>query len=511
MVNNALIVKRLEDAHIECANLRAFLRALIRLALELTGAAAGSVFIFDHGSSAAKSLEKVAMGSAEDDLKTIEEAEALARRRLSLSFSEAEPRCAPQAQWDSDLTVPLVHLDVPIGTICVRKTGGGQLQEQDEERLRALAREAPRLIKRMQFAEWMKGRGLELRLIGGSQAMIRIEHLVQRFSRSDCPVLISGETGTGKELIAHAIHFYSPRNNKPFVVVNCGAFASDDLLASELFGHAKGAFTDAKYDKPGKFELADGGTIFLDEVSCMKPAMQALLLRVLRYGEIQKVGDRAVKISVDVRVIAATNQDLKELSRKGYFREDLYSRLKGVEVGLPQLKDRKEDIPLLVKYFIEKYARKDKLMPRAISEQALSSLLSYDWPDNVAGLENAIHYALLISDSQEIQLRDLPAEIWSGRDASGYRGEDGSASIPRPAADCEAKRDFMPLADKLRQCERDYILQALESNNWNISRTAKVLGLTRQGLQKKMRRHRLREALPERRERPPATSVSGST
>jgi Nif-specific regulatory protein len=311
---------------------------------------------------------------------------------------------------------------------------------------------------------------------------------VEKIAVADCPVLILGESGTGKELIALLLHYYSRRRNKPNVVVNCGAFTSDTLLASELFGHVRGAFTDARAEKRGKFEIAHTGTIFLDEVSCMSQRMQVALLRTLRYGEVQKIGDDELRRKVDVRIVSASNQDLKELIKNNTFREDVYYRLRVAEIRMPPLRERNGDTQLLTEYFLEQYSRLDGLPLKGITTEAMAALLANQWPDNVAGLENAIRSALLISNNQ-IGLQDLPEHLRTIEHEPKSNGGNGHAeTISTPAP----PESLMPLFEELETHERNYIQQALRINGGNVSRTAKVLGITRQGLQKKIRSYGLK-------------------
>jgi len=244
-------------------------------------------------------------------------------------------------------------------------------------------------------------------IIGKSLKLINVLKLAAKVSSSDASILILGENGTGKEILARAIHNNSPRRNKPFIAINCGAIPAE-LLESELFGYESGAFTGATKTKPGKLELADGGTIFLDEIAEMSVNLQAKLLRVIQTKEIERLGGIESK-KIDVRFISATNKDLKKLIAEALFREDLYYRLKVVEIKLPSLRDRKEDIEELVKYFIEKYkGNKSNIL---ITDEALSILENYNWPGNIRELENVVQRAIILSDSNIIQKKDLPQEI----------------------------------------------------------------------------------------------------
>ena len=390
----------------------------------------------------------------------------------------------------SRLTIPVFNDDQVVGAVILESSESYDFNEEWRTTLEEAATEVACLRKRVLFSEWAKSRGYDLYLVGRSPAIKRIEELVEKISIADCPVLILGESGTGKELIAFLLHFYSRRRNKPNVVVNCGAFTSDTLLASELFGHVRGAFTDARAEKRGKFETAHTGTIFLDEVSCMSPRMQVALLRTLRYGEVQKIGDEELRRKVDARVISASNQDLKELIKSGSFREDVYYRLRVAEIRMPPLRERKGDIQLLTQYFLEQYSELDGLPRKSITTEAMRALLSHNWPDNVAGLENAIRSALLVSNDQ-IDLQDLPEHLRVSDYEPKPNGDNGHYEPTAPLANTSPEC-LMPLCKELKTHEKNYIRQALQINGWNVSRTAKVLGITRQGLQKKIRTYGLK-------------------
>ena len=248
-------------------------------------------------------------------------------------------------------------------------------------------------------------------IIGADEKMQLVYELISDLSASDCPVLVQGESGTGKELIANAIHEESRRAGRPFVTVNCGALP-EGVLESELFGHVRGAFTGAVRDRKGRFELADGGNLFLDEVAELAPNMQVKLLRVLQEGTFQRVGGEKT-IRVDVRVISATNYDLRERVRQGQFREDLFYRLCVVPINLPSLRERRNDIPLLLNHFLERFRRDQKGPIRGITPDALHFLIDYPWPGNIRELQNAIQYAFVKCKSDSIHIEHLPPEIFS--------------------------------------------------------------------------------------------------
>ncbi|MBD3290310.1 response regulator [candidate division KSB1 bacterium] len=300
-------------------------------------------------------------------------------------------------------------------------------------------------------------------LVGKSSAFEDVLKLTGRVAESDATVLIQGESGTGKELIARAIHYNSPRKNKPLITANCPSIP-DNLIESELFGHVKGAFTGALKDRSGKFELADGGTIFLDEIGDLREDLQAKLLRVLQEKEIERVGDSR-QIKVDVRVVAATNKLLFQLVQNGQFREDLYYRLNVVNITIPPLRDRKEDIPFLVDHFLHKYSKDERF---AITDEALRVLHEYDWRGNVRELENAIERASVIATSPVITPDLLPPMI---RDFS-----------PNNTSHSTENRS-------LDQIERQAIENALDKTAGNQTKAARLLNIPRHVLIYRMKKY----------------------
>jgi transcriptional regulator with GAF, ATPase, and Fis domain len=291
-------------------------------------------------------------------------------------------------------------------------------------------------------------------------------------------VLITGESGTGKELVARAIHRESSLRDKPFIKVNCAAI-SPELIESELFGHERGAFTGAAARKKGLFELADGGTIFLDEIGDMSLSAQAKVLRVLQSGELSRVGSET-SLKVDVRVLAATNRDLPAAVASGQFREDLYFRLAVVPLRTPPLRERAQDIPLLCKSFVAHIARENGLHEKPITPEAIEVLSGYAWPGNVRELRNVIERLVILSEDS-IGVGDLPEEIMA---------EVSRRDRPLPslgALDLPEAAKNLPLRELRDLVERQYVRAKLDENDWNISRTAQVLGLERTNLHKKMR------------------------
>jgi two-component system response regulator HydG len=302
-------------------------------------------------------------------------------------------------------------------------------------------------------------------IIGRSDAMEKLMETVAQVAPSDATVLLTGESGTGKELIAGAIHFNSLRKKEPFVKINCAAI-TETLLESELFGHEKGSFTGAERRKEGKFRQADGGSIFLDEVSEMSLAMQVKLLRVLQEREIVRVGGDEV-IKIDVRVIAATNRNLIEEVEKGNFREDLFYRLNVVSLNMPSLRERREDIPLLAQHFLRQFAEKNRKDIKGLTPQAMDSLLKYAWPGNIREVMNTIERAVVLSRAEYLDEEDLSL-INRNEPAIEY-----------------SNHGNMPLED----VERNTVLETLEAAAGNKSEAARRLGITRRTLHKKLKKY----------------------
>ena len=298
------------------------------------------------------------------------------------------------------------------------------------------------------------------RMVGRHPEMARIYQLITQIASTPTTVLITGESGTGKELVARAIHARSERHGQPFVAVNVAAIP-ETLVESELFGHEKGAFTGAHAKKLGRFELAHGGTVFLDEICTLRLDLQAKLLRVLQEREIERLGGIR-PVPVDVRILAATNVNLRSAVRARAFREDLYYRLNVVPIHVPPLRERREDIPALVEHFVRKIARECNRDVRGVSAGALEVLTRYDWPGNVRELENVLHRAVVLARSPVIHLQDVPLDVAMPETGSRL-GEDTGP----------------PLREAMEQFERQYILRVLEGTGWNVSRAARRLGVHR--------------------------------
>lgn len=337
------------------------------------------------------------------------------------------------------------------------------------------ALENNRLIKQNRFlAKALSDRFRYGNIIGKSKPMLKVYDLIEKVSHSRASVLITGPSGTGKELIAKAIHYGSPRKDLPFVSINCGAL-TETLLESELFGHEKGAFTGAVAMRKGRFEVADGGTLFLDEVGDMPAALQVKLLRVLQEMEFERVGGTKT-IKVDVRVISASNRNIKEDVAEGIFREDLFYRLNVINIEVPPLKERLDDIPLLVKHFIEKYRENASEKPVELSPEVWKIFYTYTWPGNVRQLENVIERAVILNPGRFITLDDLPEELV---------GAEAELDVDR----------FIPpntsLSQALETIEEKMIRRALERCANVQSHAAKTLGITKSLIQHKMKKYRI--------------------
>jgi transcriptional regulator with GAF, ATPase, and Fis domain len=313
-------------------------------------------------------------------------------------------------------------------------------------------------------------------IIGQSNKMKAVFRLVEKVADCDSTILITGETGTGKGLVARAVHQNSKRKNKPFIAINCGAIP-ENLLESELFGHVRGAFTGATTSKSGKFELADGGTIFLDEIGDMSPDLQVKVLKVLEEGEFEQVGGSKT-IQVNVRIIAATHRDLAEEVQKGNFRDDLFYRLYVIPLNLPSLRERRSDIPFLVSYFMGKSNRRNNREVRGITEDALELMVNYSWPGNVRELKNMVERMVVLKGEGQITAKDLPAEL-------------KTSSRSEAIGEIEISDEGICLNSAVTEFEKALILQSLEKTKWVKNKAAKLLHLNRTTLVEKIKRHQL--------------------
>jgi DNA-binding NtrC family response regulator len=338
------------------------------------------------------------------------------------------------------------------------------------------------LLENIYFRRELQGKYGFHNIIGKSRKMLEIYRTIAKVAMTDSTVLIYGQSGTGKELIARAIHFNSPRREKQFVPVDC-AVLSENLLESELFGHVKGSFTGAISTKPGLFEVADGGTVFLDEVGNISLSIQAKLLRVLQEGEFTPVGGTKAK-KVDIRLIAATNKELEKMIKEGNFREDLYYRLNIVPIYLPPLKERQEDISMLAMHFLKEYADETGKRVKTFTPEAIEKLMIYTWPGNVRELENVIERTVVMIDDEMVRPEHI---ILPGQKEKESLGD------YVPITSEELKEVKKKLREKVvEDIERTFVLNALERHNWNVTRAAEEVGMLRTNFQALMKKYNLR-------------------
>src|SRR5580692_4545101 len=334
--------------------------------------------------------------------------------------------------------------------------------------------------------------GARFGIIGSSQGIAELYAILERVADTPTTVLITGESGTGKELVARALHEHSSRKDKPFIKVNCAAIPKE-LIESELFGYERGAFTGAVTSKPGRFELANGGTLFLDEIGEIPVEMQVKLLRALQESEFERVGGIKT-IRVDVRLVAATNRDLKRLIASGNFREDLFYRLNVVPIRLPALRERTSDIPLLVEHFLVKFNERLRKKVEGVDREAMDLLVAYPWPGNIRELENVVERAVLFCDTQKLRAADLPPET---------RGALTTPQVPVTDAELQAAlasegglKEHVKVA--MNRLERELVGRALTQTNGNVTHAARLLKISRKGLQLKMKELGLREGASEK-------------
>jgi transcriptional regulator with PAS, ATPase and Fis domain len=411
-------------------------------------------------------------GSVHQPLATVAEEQLLRKIR----------EITPTASVDLDAAlrkIPLLH-EREIDQLCdLLEFGVDQIQAFHAE-LKAREREMTSITQELGERYRFEN------IVGNSRVMQQVFRLLEKIIESDSTVLIHGESGTGKELIARAIHYNGPRAKKAFVVQNCSAF-NDNLLESALFGHVKGSFTGAIKDKKGLFEIADGGTFFLDEVGDMSPALQVKLLRVLQEGTFTPVGGAETR-QVDVRLIAATHKDLQKMVERGEFREDLYYRINVIKVQVPPLRERIDDLPVLVEHFLRKHFRPrpsaGARRPPRFSTEAMQALARYPWPGNIRELENEIERCMVLGGD----LDELPEELLSQRVRDAAGAAPRSTSAASRAASYEAAGS---LKNAIEQLERDLIHQGLIRTHWNKSQLAKELGISRSNLITKVERYGL--------------------
>lgn len=380
------------------------------------------------------------------------------------------------------IVAPLIHLDNVLGVLEVINPSGRELfNDSDLDLLQLFANLAAAAVRRGQAYDRVRRDNLGLReslptpqIVGQSAPILNVIQLCRRVAPSNATALICGETGTGKELIARAIHDFSDRSDKPFIAINCAALP-ESLLESELFGHEKGAFTGATDLKMGRFELADGGTLFLDELGEMDQSIQVKLLRVLQEREFVRVGGTTT-VTCDVRVVTATNRDLKQEMEAGRFRSDLYYRLNVFPIQVPPLRDRIEDLPLLIDHFVSQVVPSLGIEAPQVDEQAIAALTAYNWPGNIRELRNIIERSALLATDGCISARHLPPEIASAG------GDTQATAQPPSAAD-----------SKLASQECALIFKALNDANWNQSAAARSLGIGRDHLRYRIKKYNIQK------------------
>ena len=382
------------------------------------------------------------------------------------------------------LCVPLTVFQRVIGCIYLDSTSvGSRFSEDHLQLMAAIAGISAVALDNARRVQWLEQENLRLTteisqdqsLVGDGARMKEVQALLAKVARADSTVLIGGESGTGKELLARALHRNSDRASKPFVAINCAAIP-EALLESDLFGHERGAFTGAATQKKGRLEVADGGVVFLDEIGELAPALQVKLLRVLQEREFERVGSTH-PIKVDIRLVAATNRDLVEGVRLGQFRQDLYYRLAVVKLTMPPLRERKEDIPMLTRHFVQKYSKRCKIKPKPVSREAMVALTNYDWPGNVRELENAIERALVLGASDEVLLEDLPESL---------------AEQEQPADISEGKYHA-----SVKELKKQLIVDAVVQTRGNYVEAAEILGVHPNYLHRLIRNLALKDALNE--------------
>ena len=377
------------------------------------------------------------------------------------------------------LCVPLVVFERIRGVLYVDSANPkARFDAEQLEWLSGIGGIAALVLDDLRRIQWLEGENSRLRaeiavdheMVGTGPALREVERFIGRVAPVDCTVLVQGESGTGKELVARAIHRNSPRRDRAFIAINCAAI-TDTLLESELFGYEKGAFTGAARQQKGKLEAADEGTLFLDEVGELAPLLQAKLLRVLQEREFERVGGTH-PIRVNIRLIAATNRDLKAAIQAGTFRQDLYYRLNVVSLTTPPLRQRREDIPLLASHFVQMHARKARRQVRGVSEAALAHLMQYDWPGNIRELENAIERAVVLGSSDWVLREDLPEDLVETGAAAGTIYH-----------------------DVVKESKKDLIVKAVQQAGGNYTEAAKILGIHPNYLHRLIRNFNLKAAL----------------
>src|SRR5438067_2371039 len=425
-----------------------------------------SILVVDDEKSQREILEMILSGEGYD-VTTASSGEAALRIARERRFDLALTDLKMTGMDGIELLSKLLAFDSSI--IVILLTAHGSIDSAKEALRRGAFDYLEKPFEREQLLETIRRAlsrldALDQEIISASAEMEAVKKMILKVARSNSTVLIRGESGTGKELIARAIHNQSPRSSEMFQAVNCAAI-NENLLESELFGHEKGSFTGAHAEKTGLFELADKGTLFLDEIAELDVGMQAKILRALQERRIRRVGG-TFEMPIDVRVVAATNRDLRAMVSDGRFRDDLYYRINVLSIDVPPLRERREDIPVLIDYFLKKHTRNTSRLVRGLTPETRKLMIDYSWPGNVRQLESAIERAILLCEGDEITVEDLPLEV---RQESRPLSE-GAFKLP-------------PEGISFEDVERDLIMQAMEQTDYNITKSAKLLGLTFRTLQ----------------------------
>ena len=473
--------------------IKAIMADFIDVARRLTDSEYGSIYVLEQEDDEVRVVSAHEEGELLDDLPNLLEQDKESPGIITWVYQNNEPYLSNDVEKDpyyfpafkdsaANMVVPIRLQGNPIGVLSVESLDRGHYTADHQSRLEDLAEAVSVFVSRQWLSEYSRRRGYNVEIVGISDAIQRIEALVKRVAPTREPVLLTGDSGVGKELLAHAIHYFSKRRDHELLIVNCGAFA-EDLLASELFGHVRGAFTGAHRDKSGKFELADGGTLFLDEVESMSSRLQVMLLRALDQGEIQKVGEDRGTRHIDVRIIAASNQDLRQLVDEGSFREDLLFRLNVFDIRVPPLRDRVEDIPLLADHFLRASRVANGGGPEKFAAGALRRLQQYSWPGNVRELRNVVHRASVLADGTTVRTRDLPSSLES-------EGADRAEAPPLPVESPPVLADAAAIESvELDAVVEEHIRRVLGIAGGNKSRAAELLGIPRTSLYHKLRKY----------------------
>jgi Nif-specific regulatory protein len=462
-------------------DIRSLMTHILESSTRLTGGESSSLLLLDSETDLL--YFEIALGNKGEDVKkfTVKVGEGIAgwvalnNTSLIVNDVEQDPRFYSDIDKDvgykttSILAVPLRMKESCVGVIeVINKENGSKFTEEDLEWLEIFTNQASLAYQNAQSFKKVKDELFRLqdrvesdsgfhKLIHQSTDVEKLLKITDRVSQSDSPVLITGESGVGKELFAEQVHLRSARKNDVFVRLNCAAIP-EDLLESELFGHVKGAFTDAQNDRLGRFSMADGGSIFLDEIGEISLSVQAKLLRVLQNRQFEPLGSSET-VSVDVRIIAATNRNLENMVEKGTFREDLYYRLNVLPIAIPPLRDRVDDIPVLVEYFLNKYTAKNRTEIKGLSDDAQEMMMSYAWPGNIRELENVIERAVIVSSGNLIRTEDLLLSREKERGISGFGGK--------------------TLKEAVNLFKKNYIKRMLNSCDNNQTEAAGLLGIQR--------------------------------